>query len=120
MEKNEFEKRRKGVEKLFDILFWFQLVLLVLAIVLKVLYLLGKVEIDVYSYTTLAINAGLLVFLFIATRLAKKGHIAAGIIGIIVGIVEIIAGGTVGVIIGLLLLIDSIMFLVNYNKAKKS
>ena len=43
MEKNEFEKRRKGVEKLFDILFWFQLVLFVLAIVLKVLYLLGKV-----------------------------------------------------------------------------
>ncbi len=105
MEKNEFEKRRKGVEKLFDILFWFQL---------------GKIETDVYSYEVLAVNAGLLVLLFIATRLAKKGHIAAGILGIIVGIVEIIAGGIGGVIIGVLLLIDSIMFLVNYKKAKKS
>lgn len=120
MENNEFEKRRKGVEKLFDIIFWIQLIGLILAVVLKVLYLTGKTEVDLYSYQVLAINVALLIFIFIATRLAKKGHIAAGIIGIIVGVVEIISGGIVGFIIGMLLLIDSIMFLTNYKKAKKS
>lgn len=116
MEKNDFEKRRKGVETLFDVIFWFQLIGLIIAIVLKILYKTGTINTDLYSYKVLAINFGFLVFLFFATRLAKKGHIAAGIIGLIVGIGELISGGLTGTILGILLIIDSILFLVNYKK----
>ena len=116
MAKTDFEKRRKSVEKLFNVIFWIQLVAVVAAIILKILYLTDSISEDLFTYVQIIVNIGVVIVLFIATRLAKSGNKAAGIIGIITGIVLFVAEGLMGNILGILLLIDSILFLVNFNK----
>ncbi len=116
MKKINFENRSKAMEKLFDIIFWIQFIAVIMAIVYKILYLKGIVKSDPYTYQIIAINIGYLIFLFISTRLAKKGHVVAGIIGIIVGIGEFITGEILGIILYLLLFINSISYLDEYYK----
>ena len=47
---------------------------------------------------------------------AKKGEKAAGIFGIIVGILMILGGALITGILGIFMTIHSIIYLVNYNK----
>ena len=79
----KFEKRRKGVELLFDIIFWFYLIEIIGYIVFKVLYIAGIATVDIFNlgeFLILLLGLGLM---FCSARLAHDGKIAAGIIGII-------------------------------------
>ena len=117
MAKNKLEARRHGLEVLFRTLFWVQLVVFIMAVVIKILYKTGHCKIDLYSTSALIIAAVIIVFYYIATVLAKKGNIAAPIIGIFVGIVYVfVLSGVVEIIIGTLLLVDSILFIVYASK----
>ena len=117
MEKSEkFEKRRKSVETIFDIIFIFQVLGLIISIVFKVLFITGIASVDVSPVLGIVIDAVFAAFTFLCARLAHHGHIAAGIIGIIVALSEIILAGILWKIVGILLLIDSILYLVNYSK----
>ena len=53
--------------------------------------------------------------MFCSARLAHDGKIAAGIIGIIVAVLQVLFGNILGFIVGLLLGIDSIMYLISYK-----
>lgn len=116
MDNKKFEKRRKGVEIIFDIIFWFNLISLIVSIAFKIFYLTGKASVDTITYQELAINVVTVIFIFVCSRLAHKGNIAAGIIGVIIAILEIMLAGILWKLIGVLLLIDSIMYLINYKK----
>ncbi len=116
MKNAKFEKRRKAVEGIFDCIFWFYLIEIIVSIGFKVAYGIGKASVDIFdlkSYIILLIG---LCFMFFSSRLAHKGHIAAGIIGMIVGLIQFFFGKVFGVIIGLILLIDSIMYLLCFEK----
>lgn len=111
----KFEKRRKGVELLFDIIFWFYLIEIIGYIVFKVLYIAGIATVDIFNlgeFLILLLGLGLM---FCSARLAHDGKIAAGIIGIIVAVFQVLFGDILGFIIGLLLGIDSIMYLISYK-----
>ena len=107
MEKNKennFEIRRKGVELVFDLMFFFTLISTFIT--------------DISSATTLIIRILTLIILFICTRLAHTGNIFAGIIGIIIGIIEFLYSGLIFQLLGGLLIIDSIMYLLLYYKKR--
>ena len=110
MAQGDFEKRRKGVESIFKGLFWLNIIL---AIGLGVLMFIGQTDILIYPIVVYCVAA---VLMFFTSRLAHKGSLAAGIIGIIVGLLELSAASVLSTIIGILLLIDSILYIVYYKK----
>jgi len=114
--KQSFEKRRKGVELIFDIIFWVNLLTLIGAIIFKVLYLLKIASVDIISISDLVVYLITALVLFFAARMAHNGNVLAGILGIFVAALEIIFAGLLWKIVGILLLIDSVMYLVNYKK----
>lgn len=116
MSNGNFEKRRKEVETIFDIIFWFYLLEIIGYIVFEILYATGIASIDIFEMKEFVALLVGLCLMAISARLAHKGHIAAGIIGIIVALIQVFFGGTIGLAIGLFLGIDSIMYLINYNK----
>lgn len=118
MEKNKFEKRRKGVVEIFNAIFWFGVIGVAGEIILKIFYLTNVLKYDLTEYTIMnyVISFIYLGIMFFCVKLAKKGSIYAGVLGIIFGILEILIAGILWKIIGALLLFDSIMYLVNYNK----
>lgn len=116
MSKHGFEKRRKGVELIFDIIFWVNLITLIGAVIFKVLYLLKVASADIITISNLVVYLIISLFMFFAAKLAHNGNVFAGILGILVAILEIIFAGILWKVVGVLLLIDSIMYLVNYKK----
>ena len=110
MAQGNFEKRKKGVELVFKCLFWLNLIS---ALIFVLLMIFGEQAVLLYPVIVFGIAA---VLMFFAAKLAHSGHIAAGIIGIIVGLFEFSGGSILSTIIGILLLIDSILYLVNYKK----
>lgn len=118
MQKKDFEKRRKAIELFFDIIFWANLIGIIISVFFKVAYLTGLATVDIINYSELISNAIGLILIFIATRLAHSGHIAAGIIGIVVAILESIFAGMLGQVVGIFLGIDSVMYLINYKMKK--
>ncbi|MEE3343308.1 MAG: hypothetical protein VZS44_04370 [Bacilli bacterium] len=105
--KENFEKRRKGVETLFDIIF-------LIILIETIAYLcLGYVKNNPSYFVSLLIVT---CCMFAAVILARKGHIAAGIIGIIIAVIQVLGGNLISLGIGLLLGTDSIMYLIDYNK----
>lgn len=69
------------------------------------------------SGKTNLINAILSVLLLIAGIIcAKKGNLASGIIGIVVGVFMVLSGALINVILGIFIIVHSIIYLVNYNK----
>lgn len=121
MEKNKFKKRRKSVVDIFNAIFWCGVIEVAGEIIFKILYLTNVLKYDVTEYTLLSyvISFVYLGVMFLCVKLAKKGSIYAGVLGIIVGILEILIAGLIWKFIGALLLLDSIMYLVNYNKKVK-
>lgn len=47
---------------------------------------------------------------------AKKGKVAGGVIGIVVGVLMILSLGIINIVLGIFMTIHSIVYLVNYNK----
>lgn len=117
MSEEKFEKRRKGVEILLDIIFIFNLIALFVMGIYKVSYLTGKASIDMFTNKEIVIHIITTIFLYVSTRLAHKGHILAGFIGIFIAITEILLAGIIWKFVGILLLIDSIVYFVEYKKA---
>lgn len=116
MKKVSFEKRRKDVESLFKVYFVLHLGAILVEVLLKVLYETGHASVDTFDIKEFLILVGCAVFMFINIRLAKKGHIAAGIIGLIVGVFEIMYGSILGLILGVLVTVCSVAYLLAYNK----
>ena len=116
MKNKKFEKRRKGVETLFDVIFWFYLIETVGLILFKIFYVTGLASVDVFNTVQFTVLLVGLVSMFFSSHLAHKGHVAAGIIGIFVALTQFIFGGLLWKIVGALLAIDSIMYLVYYKK----
>ncbi len=120
MENNRFEKRKKGIINILNIMLWAGIIGLAGQIFFKILYLLNLIKYDLTDYTLVGyiISIIYVVFMFFSVNLAKKGSMAAGIIGIVMGIMEILLGGLIWKIFGALLVIDSIIYLIYYNKTK--
>ena len=116
MSEEKFEKRRKGVEILLDIIFLFNLISLFVMGIFKVLYLNGQASVDMYNYKQIIIQCIVTVLLYISTRLAHNGHILAGFIGVFIAIVEILLAGVIWKLVGIVLLIDSIVYFIEYKK----
>lgn len=119
MEKNnKFEKRKKGVVDVFRAIFWVGVIQVAYETIFRILYFTNLIKYDVTNWNTLAyiISFVYLGVVFLCVKLAKKGSVYAGVLGIIFGIVEILVAGTLWKFIGIVLLIDSIMYLVHYNK----
>jgi len=119
MEKNnKFEKRKKGVVDVFRAIFWVGVIQVTYETIFRILYFTNLIKYDVTNWNSLAyiISFVYLGVVFLCVRLAKKGSVYAGVLGIIFGVVEILVAGTLWKFIGAVLLIDSIMYLVHYNK----
>ena len=111
-----FEKRRRGIQLLFTIMFWMILVEVFGYVLFKAFYALGISTVDIFNLKDFILLLISLAFMLFSTRLASSGNIFAGIIGIIVATIQILFGGIVGQIIGVLLVIDSVLYVINYNK----
>jgi len=120
MENNKFESKQKSIVKIFNIIFWCGVIGVAYEIIFKILFLTNIINHDVTEYTLLhyIISFIYLGVMFACVKFAKKGSIYAGILGIIVGILEILVAGLLWEIIGAILIVDSIVYLVNYNKSK--
>ena len=116
MDNKNFEKARKTIEFVFDVIFLLNLFYLIIGGIFKILYATGAATVDLFTYSQLIIQAIITLILYFPTRLANKGHFAAGIIGIIVAVFEIFCGGVIWKIVGVALLIDSIIFLIKFKK----
>ena len=117
---DDFEVRRKGVETVFDILFFLGVFEVLGYGLFKVLYILGIATFDVISFTEIIVSIILCGMMFICTRLAHKGYLTAGIFGIIVALFYLIFGGVFLKILGVLLLCDSILYLFKYKNNDKN
>lgn len=106
--KNNLEKRRKGIEFLFDIIFWFMLIITIEEIIE---YIVGSN--NLFSLLFVIIP---LIIIFFCARLAHMGNIYAGIFGIVIGTFLFLLREIIFSIIGLLLVIDSIMYIMAYSK----
>lgn len=106
--KDALEKRRKGVELVFDLMFWF---VLIAAIFQIISFFQGNSKIVEVIVSLVSVG-----ILFVGARLAHSGNMMAGVLGIIVGAIEFFAGGLLFNILGALLVIDSVMFLVTNDK----
>lgn len=112
-EEKKLEKRRKGVETIFDMMFMMFIIMVIIE------WILGEIDFSTTRGIILAIYlTGATVLTFIAARLAHHGKISAGVIGIIVGCIAILSRGILDIIAGVLLLIDSVLFIINYENAK--
>ena len=106
--KDNVEKRRKGIELVFDLMFWFTII----DAVLELANLLsGKGEI-----VRLVVALVLVGVMFAGARLAHNGNMVAGVLGIIVGGVVFLTGGLIFNILGALLAIDSVAYLIVLDK----
>lgn len=118
MKKSKLEKRKKGIIDALSAMLWFGVFYVGGETILKILYLTNVLKYDITEYTLLSyvISFVYLGVMFLCVKLAKKGSMYAGVLGIIIGILNILYSGIIWEIIGALLLIDSIMYLINYNK----
>lgn len=116
MENQKFGKRKKGIETLFDVIFWIYFIEVLVYFLFKILYIVGVASVDIFNWGTILVLLLCLGFLYLSIRLVRVGHVAAGFIGIVVALAQIFFGGALGIVIGLLLGIDSILYLVNYKK----
>ncbi len=116
MANKKFENRQKGIILLFEILFIYQTACLIVALLLKLAFMAHIATVDTYTSAEIYgyLEAALLAFC--VARLARNGDFVAGVIGIIIGIISLIFGGILWQPIGALLLVDSILYLVNYKK----
>ena len=112
---SSFEKRKKGLEFTFLILFWVQLASVIISGLFKILYIANVATVDIVTIPELIISLVAVVLMYVIVRLARNGHIAAGIIGILIGVI-LFFSGTLWWVIGALLLMDSILYIVYYNK----
>ena len=105
---NNVEKRRKGIELVFDLMFWF----IVIDAIFEIVNLLsGKGDV-----VRLVVALVLVGVMFAGARLAHNGNMVAGVVGIIVGGVVFLTGGIIFNILGALLVIDSIAYLIVLDK----
>lgn len=116
MENKNFEKRKKGIIITFNVIFWLSLANFVLQILIAIFGSLAIGKIDLSNYVDLLSYTITTIFMFTSIKLARNGSIGAGIIGVTIAIIEILFAGVVWKIIGILLLIDSIIYLIEYNK----
>ena len=99
------EKMRKYLQRDFELMLVLDLVILIAGIVLS-------------SYDTKQLIVGLVdvALLGLGVYLAKKGGVAAGVIGLIVGILMILSGALITAILGIFMAIHSVIYLINLNK----
>ncbi len=115
-ELKKFEKRRSGIETLFDVIFLCELFGVIGGVGWKLLYVFKIAAYDIISYQQIICSIIISMMMFICTRLAHKGYFSAGIFGIIIAVLNLLFSGILFWIFGALLFIDSIVFLVKYNK----
>lgn len=118
MDNKKFEKRRRWVEGLFDILFMLKVVDCAVMLFYKIAYIVDFVPYDLVTYVEICLSIIVTICMFISARLAHKGHIAAGIIGLCFGLINFLCGGLIGIILGLILAADSVTYLIYYKKWK--
>lgn len=93
---NAFELQKeimtqKTVEMIIDLIFWFGIISLGLAIVLEILHRIETIDIETFFTINIIVNVISTAIMYYAARLAHKGKLAAGIIDIIVSILFIIS-----------------------------
>ena len=98
------EKMRMYLQRDFELIFVLNCILLITE-----LFLFFSVGYLLYVLANLTL-------LGLGIYFAKKGEKAAGIFGIIVGILMILGGALITGILGIFMTIHSIIYLVNYNK----
>lgn len=114
--KVSFENSRKTVETIFDLIYWFGIISLGLAILLEILHKTGTPNIYTVSTKSVIVTAISTAIMYYSARLAHKGKLAAGIIGIIVSVLYIISNNLLNLILGIILLVDSILYIVNFKR----
>jgi len=116
MKKDSFEKRRRGVEICFDIMFLLEVISVFVSLIFKIAYFTGIAALDIISNQEIIVGIIISAMLFVCTRLAHKGHYAAGVFGIIGSLLTWFSGGILVFVLSVLLFIDSIIYLINYKR----
>lgn len=114
------EEIRKILEKTYSVIFWVKLAIMVLQIIL----ILPDSSTSAGAVSTLQtaaieifiVNLIGLALLYLCIKWAKSGHIVAGILGIIIGIINIIDTSWLSIIAGIALIVVSILFLIYREK----
>ena len=116
MKNDNFEKKKKNMIITFSVMFLLGLANFVIQIIITILDCLIVEKLDLSNFPNVLIYAIITIFMFISIKLLRNNSISAGIIGIILAIIEILFAGVVWKLIGILLLVDSIIYLVDFNK----
>lgn len=109
-------KKIDFIYKVFDFLYYWYLFYSILIIADDILQLIGVINFDSYTNIQLVFTIIFTVIMYFTKILVHKKSNWAGIIGIIVAILNILFSGIVWKILGAFLLVNSIIYLVNYNK----
>ena len=80
-------------------------------------YVLMNIPFDISEYDNYIFKIIYLIIMFVCMKLLKKETILGGIVGIVAGLMMIIFSGLLWKIFGIIIIINSVLYLISYNKS---
>ncbi len=116
MKNEKFEEKKRGIELLFKFFLVIYIIEIIGYLLFKLLYVFHIAQVDIFNMTAFVVLIVCAAFMYLAIRLSQSRSFWAGIIGVLVGVIQILSGAIISIVLGVLLVFDSIFYLVNYQK----
>lgn len=116
MKNEKFEEKKRGIELLFKFFLVIYIIEIIGYLLFKLLYVFHIAQVDIFNMTAFVVLIVCAAFMYLAIRLSRSRSFWAGIIGVFVGVIQILSGAIISIVLGVLLVFDSIFYLANYQK----
>lgn len=117
------EKTKKSKKRIIDtinIILYLSIFSGFIVPIQHLIWIISDLTFDISKYKEFGAYIILALFAFICKKIVEKGTPLSGITGIIFGVVMVLLFGYVWKLLGVLMIIDSILFLINYNKKENN